>query len=398
MWNRGSILLLVILLANPVLPRRASAGGGSFQPRGSSGARGAIGQPGGGFQPGGASGFRPQPAQGGFGGGVHPQGGFHPNQGGFHPQGGFSGGFRPGTGPGSAASSGTFKKALIGGALGAVGGIVAFEAGKAIIQSATRPFNHDGRNYYFDNNAQVKGNEIMCSMPLSQLQQLNPTTTTTTAAPGSAGDSTVAPASTTPSPDQILNTLQFADGTRPKTITWTCKRGVEVCCGTDCCPAPVQNNMAGGNPNHAGSTGSNVAGIAIGMLANSLSTPYLLTQSSLLQTHGSVAVLNDQFFFFCFSHVAVVVSSRTNAADPPSMALYLKVINKKKYSKIPIHNNIQCNNIRLLKAIHKVTRLTRVIPPTRDIPSRVAAIHSKAILNHIHLNRPIEESFSRLEV
>ncbi|VDN23963.1 unnamed protein product [Cylicostephanus goldi] len=136
MWNRSSILLLVILLANPVLPRRASAGGG-FQPsRGSSAARGAIGQPGGGYQPGGfqPGGVRPPTNQGGFGGGGVRPGGF-PNQGGFHPQGGFSGGFRPGTGPGSAASSGTFKKALIGGALGAVGGLVAFEAGKAIIHS-----------------------------------------------------------------------------------------------------------------------------------------------------------------------------------------------------------------------------------------------------------------------
>ncbi|VDM83531.1 unnamed protein product [Strongylus vulgaris] len=42
MWNRSSILILVVLLANPVLPKRASVGGGGFQPRGSSGARGAI--------------------------------------------------------------------------------------------------------------------------------------------------------------------------------------------------------------------------------------------------------------------------------------------------------------------------------------------------------------------
>ncbi|KAK6053739.1 hypothetical protein COOONC_08755 [Cooperia oncophora] len=48
--------------------------------------------------------------------------------------------FRPGSGVGSSASSGMFKKALIGGAIGAVGGLVAYEAGKAIIKSATAPF------------------------------------------------------------------------------------------------------------------------------------------------------------------------------------------------------------------------------------------------------------------
>ncbi|KHJ81509.1 hypothetical protein OESDEN_18805, partial [Oesophagostomum dentatum] len=98
--------------------------------------------------------------------------------------------------------------------------------------------------------------------------QLTPTTTTTTTtpAPGSAGESTTAAtaaASTTPTPDQVLNNLQFADGTRPKTISWACKKGVEVCCGTDCCPAPV-NNVAAGNPNAGGSAAQNMAGIAIG--------------------------------------------------------------------------------------------------------------------------------------
>lgn len=51
-------------------------------------------------------------------------------------------------------------------------GLVAFEAGKAIIQSATRPFNHGGHDYYWDNHYQPKANEIVCSMPLSQLQQV----------------------------------------------------------------------------------------------------------------------------------------------------------------------------------------------------------------------------------
>ncbi|XGW14264.1 hypothetical protein V3C99_000528 [Haemonchus contortus] len=279
MWDRSSILLLVVLLANPVLPRRASGGGG-FSSRGGSAARGSVGQPGG-FNPSAGGGFHPQPNQGGF----HPnQGGFQPNQGGFrpqpnaggfHPQGGFQGGFhpnqggfRPGSGLGSSSSSSAFKTALVGGALGAVGGIVAYEAGKAIIKSATQPFNHNGNNYYWDNNYQQKPNEIMCSMPLSQLQQLNPTTTTTTTtgAPVTDADgSTTTAATTTMNPNQVLNNLQFADGSRPKTISWGCKRGVEVCCGTDCCPAPVSNNNAA--PGAGGSVGGGgAAGVAIGIL------------------------------------------------------------------------------------------------------------------------------------
>lgn len=51
-------------------------------------------------------------------------------------------------------------------------GLVAFEAGKAIIQSATKPVNYGGHDYYWDNHYQAKPNEIVCSMPLSQLQQV----------------------------------------------------------------------------------------------------------------------------------------------------------------------------------------------------------------------------------
>ncbi|KAJ1351390.1 hypothetical protein KIN20_007385, partial [Parelaphostrongylus tenuis] len=92
-------------------------------------------------------------------------------------------------------------------------GLVAFEAGKAIIQSATRPFNHDGHDYYWDNHYQPKSNEILCSMPLSQLQQVTPATTTTTIAPATAGETV---ATTAPQADQVLNNLQFADGTSSK--------------------------------------------------------------------------------------------------------------------------------------------------------------------------------------
>lgn len=156
---------------------------------------------------------------------------------------------------------------------------MAFEAGKAIIQSATKPVNYGGHDYYWDNHYQAKPNEIVCSMPLSQLQQLTPSTTTTTtssttAAPVAAGDaSTSTTTAAPPSPEQVLNTLQFQDGTRPKQITWGCKRGLEVCCGTDCCPAPANNVNANvnANGNNAGSgaggggASQNMAGVAIGL-------------------------------------------------------------------------------------------------------------------------------------
>ncbi|EFO83627.1 CRE-PQN-83 protein [Caenorhabditis remanei] len=177
--------------------------------------------------------------------------------------------FRPGTGLGSQSSSGTFKKALIGGALGAAGGILAYEAGKAIIKSATEPFNYNGRNYNWDNHGQVKNGEFQCSMPLNQLTQqqsttTSTTTTTTTGAPDAS--TTVNPVSTTPTPDQVLQNIQYPDGSRPKTIVWACKQGREVCCGTDCCPAPVQNQNNGGAGGSHGSTGSSAGTIALVVL------------------------------------------------------------------------------------------------------------------------------------
>uniref|UniRef100_A0A1I7SZ42 CX domain-containing protein n=1 Tax=Caenorhabditis tropicalis TaxID=1561998 RepID=A0A1I7SZ42_9PELO len=194
------------------------------------------------------------------------QGGFHGNQGGFHPQPnqGFhnNGGFRPGSGLGSQSSSGTFKKALIGGALGAAGGILAYEAGKAIIKSATEPFNYNGRNYNWDNHGRVGNGEFQCQMPLSQLTQQQSTTTTTTTTASPDG-STVAPASTpAPSPDQVLQNIQYQDGSRPKTIVWACKQGREVCCGTDCCPAPPQQNQNSATGSH-GSGGGGAGTVAL---------------------------------------------------------------------------------------------------------------------------------------
>ncbi|KAF8358703.1 pqn-83, partial [Pristionchus pacificus] len=298
------VLLLVVLISTPVIPRRSSSGGGgggsSNFNRGSSGARGnpSSGQNFGGqsnFNQGGGQPFRPQTGpSGNFGG--QPNNFNRPNQspvgrpntiggnGGIRqnaPAGGFAGGnnnFRPTnnfggpssfqqSGVGSRASSGSWKTALAAGALGAVGGVVAWEAGKAIIRSAEQPFNHGGRNYYFDNNGnkQLNGQQL-CSMPLSELQKIESpattTTTTTTAAPSATGDLTTT--TVAPTPENVLQTIQYPSGDRPKMVTWGCKAGLEVCCGTDCCPAPQMTNQVnqGSRPSATGA-GSTIGTVAV---------------------------------------------------------------------------------------------------------------------------------------
>uniref|UniRef100_A0A0N5AG73 CX domain-containing protein n=1 Tax=Syphacia muris TaxID=451379 RepID=A0A0N5AG73_9BILA len=190
----------------------------------------------------------------GYNHGGYQQPNYHinnPNTGYFHF---FS--IHTGTGLGS-PRSGQWKTALAAGAAGAIGGVLAWEAGKAIIRSATEPAHINGRDYYFtndDNKYQKKAGEIMCSMDFQE--SIKQTQTTTTAAPdGNTNDTTT---STTPSPDQLLSSMQFKDGSRPKKIVWTCRAGTEVCCGSDCCPAPsvqqqptsqngVSNNVSGDN-------------------------------------------------------------------------------------------------------------------------------------------------------
>ncbi|CAI5445093.1 unnamed protein product [Caenorhabditis angaria] len=270
MFQHFSTFLLTVLIFSPgfIEARRSSSGSGGFSSRGQSASRGSVGQTntGGGFNNN-QGGFHQNTNNGGFNNNnVRPntnQGNFHPNtnQGNFNNGNNFrpntNTGFHSGSGLGSSSSSGTFKKALIGGALGAAGGIIAYEAGKAIIRSATDPFNYNGRSYHWDN-AQVKQGEFQCSMPLSQLtgqSGTTTTTTTTTAAPGDANASstTVAPTSTTTlSPDQVLQNVQYSNGERPKTIVWGCKVGRETCCGTDCCP--VQNQASNTGRSGGGST------------------------------------------------------------------------------------------------------------------------------------------------
>ncbi|ETN79654.1 hypothetical protein NECAME_09700 [Necator americanus] len=85
----------------------------------------------------------------------------------------------------------TFRNALIGGALGAAGGILAVEAGKAIFHSRADPMHHvrsDNRRH--------------CSMLLKE---------------------------------------EVRNNSRPHQIIWTCHRN-EVCCGQDCCSVISQEN------------------------------------------------------------------------------------------------------------------------------------------------------------
>uniref|UniRef100_A0A915CH54 CX domain-containing protein n=1 Tax=Parascaris univalens TaxID=6257 RepID=A0A915CH54_PARUN len=227
------------------------------QPGGFQGSPGVYPNQQGGFRPAQPGGFVPnQPS------GFHPNqpGGFHTNQGFAHP------GFNTGTGPGSVSRGSHFKTALAAGALGAVGGIVTYELGKAIIHSATEPFHVNNRPYYFDDrNYQQKNGYSMCSMPLEEL--IKQTQASTTTVPPAGAEATGASGNesaqtTTPSPDQLLANIQFKDGSKPKTIVWGCKTGSEVCCGTECCPAPAQPT---GSANGS-SRGSSFAGIAFGVL------------------------------------------------------------------------------------------------------------------------------------
>ncbi|VDD86698.1 unnamed protein product [Enterobius vermicularis] len=197
-----------------------------------------------------------QPAGGYNQGGYHQpnyhQPNYHMNQQGTYLLFPFNYSFHSGTGPGSVSRGSQWKTALAAGAVGAVGGVLAYEAGKAIIKSATEPVHVGGRSYYFNNDQhqyQQKPGELTCSMPLQTLLQQTQTATGTTAPPN-ADSSSNGTDSATPSPDQLLSSMQFQDGSRPKTVTWTCRTGAEVCCGTECCPAPPA-------PQQNGPTGTN---------------------------------------------------------------------------------------------------------------------------------------------
>lgn len=266
------IILCILFLTQGIGDARKINVGGTN--RGSSAARtNAAGSqhypPAGGYHPP-AGGYHPQQTgyhpQGGYNpqGGYHPQAGYRPNQAaGYHPQGGFPANqprFNPGTGVGSkSSSSGTFKKALLGGALGAAGGIAVYELGKAILHSGSQPLHApNGQNYYFDDkNYQGKAGYFMCSMPLDEVVK-TVQESSTPATTDESGNSTI-------TPEQFFKTVQFKDGSRPKTLTWSCRTGTEVCCGTECCPAP-QLASAGGT-NSSRSKGPSWVAIIFGILA-----------------------------------------------------------------------------------------------------------------------------------
>ncbi|CAD5219661.1 unnamed protein product [Bursaphelenchus xylophilus] len=280
----SAVLLCLLLLTKPLAEARR--GGGASISRGGGAARGGVAggnAGGGGFAPNQGGGFQrpgggfqqPHPQQPTFNQGNQGQW----NQGGSRGFGGpgFQGQphinsqphFTSGNSLGSPSRASGFKSALAGAAVGTIGGLLAFEAGKAIIRSATTPFNHDGRDYYFDRqNHPQNGNANMCAMPLQQLiatQAPAPTTTTTVAPVPAAGDAGAAPVTTTMAPQQVLQNIQFQDGTRPKEVVWSCK-ATEICCGTDCCPAP-QNQAGAPNAAPTGkSGGAGIGGIILGIL------------------------------------------------------------------------------------------------------------------------------------
>uniref|UniRef100_A0A1I8ABR2 CX domain-containing protein n=1 Tax=Steinernema glaseri TaxID=37863 RepID=A0A1I8ABR2_9BILA len=127
------------------------------------------------------------------------------------------------SGPGSASSGSHFKTALAGAAIGTVGGLLAFEAGKAILHSADKPFQNNDKDYYFGQQyVPNKAGEIRCTMPLNDLINSIPAPSTAAPVEGENG--------TTPSANQVLQTLTFPNGTRPHEVAWACKQGTEVCC------------------------------------------------------------------------------------------------------------------------------------------------------------------------
>ncbi|EYB82366.1 hypothetical protein Y032_0361g3470 [Ancylostoma ceylanicum] len=93
----------------------------------------------------------------------------------------------------SGSSGSSFRNALIGGALGAAGGVLAVEAGKAMFHSNKRSISY------------VEGHgRKQCSMPLDEMTRHN---------------------------DRLHQ------------IVWTCGQN-EVCCGKTCCPLIVAENYA----------------------------------------------------------------------------------------------------------------------------------------------------------
>uniref|UniRef100_A0A183BJ22 CX domain-containing protein n=1 Tax=Globodera pallida TaxID=36090 RepID=A0A183BJ22_GLOPA len=99
-----------------------------------------------------------------------------------------------------------------------------------IIHAIDRPFQHDGRDYYWDaryaKDELREGRTIQCKMPVDDDDKLFKHF-----APASANKSAVSNGTFV---EQAL-LATFSNETRPKEIVWTCK-WAEYCCGTECCP------------------------------------------------------------------------------------------------------------------------------------------------------------------
>uniref|UniRef100_A0A914LDS8 CX domain-containing protein n=1 Tax=Meloidogyne incognita TaxID=6306 RepID=A0A914LDS8_MELIC len=229
-------LIFLILLSNYAEARKS--GGGGFGSRGGGGSA-ARANP------------APHPAPaGGFGGQPRPAAP-HPGPVGG---GGFAGGRPPpaagagpghlgtGTGLGSASRVSSFKTALAGAAIGAVGGVLAFEAGKAIIKSMDRPMHYDNKDYYFGQEYVKRSpDDHICSYDYQELmKQTAPPAGTTVNATAEENNKALAQAT-------------FPNGTRPKQIVWACKKW-EQCCGMDCCPMPQSVSRTENNKSSALST------------------------------------------------------------------------------------------------------------------------------------------------
>lgn len=84
----------------------------------------------------------------------------------------------------------------------------------------------------------------MCSMPLEELVNSISASTPATPAVTPPPDSN---SSTTPAPNQVLSSLTYPNGTKPKSVVWSCRKGSERCCGTDCCPSSESSSSSNGS-------------------------------------------------------------------------------------------------------------------------------------------------------